>query len=310
MRYSYEHELVTPITGLAIKYYLCRVQYNPLHWHRELELLCCVDGELDVMTPNSRKSLRAGDILLINRNDVHRVLGEETDNKAVIIQFDIRAFKPLFAEIDGYAFECDSTKEDGKEYKILWRLVREFVETMKKKEEGYYLELGALRNRMLVMFMRYYGYKKRENAEMEIHDGELSRLISILKYIEENFSRKITLEEVAKSCYLNPYYFSHYFHDKMGMTFRQFLTYTRVDHARKRLIETKDKVMDIAVASGFSGAQSFSRAFKEEFGKSPGQYRQAMGDRDDRMKGFPGHSLVMLEPETILEKIDAHRLCE
>lgn len=310
MKYSYEHELITPLCGLSIKYYLCNVLQNPLHWHRELELLFCIEGRLEIITPNGRRIMNSGDIILFNKNDVHRVVGDAKGNTTLVIQIDASAFSPAVTDISRYAFKCDSTESDGQDYTQLKKLARRFVDTLCRNEEGYYLELGAIRNYILIELMRSFEYTKRDFAQDEANDDNLRRLIRIVDYIEENCKEKISLDEIAKKNYLNPYYFSHYFHDNIGMSFRNYLTYTRICHAREVLINTKDRVLDIAMDFGFSSPQSFSRAFKKEFKMSPGEYRNYIKESSNDTASYNAkvvkeHSWIQLDSHDVLSLMDS-----
>lgn len=60
-----------------------------------------------------------------------------------------------------------------------------------------------------------------------------------------------------------------------GLSFQQFLTAYRVNHATRLLAETDDSIEQIAFASGFNSRQVFARAFREQHGLSPSDFRQA-----------------------------------
>ena len=64
-----------------------------------------------------------------------------------------------------------------------------------------------------------------------------------------------------------------------GLSFQQFLTTYRVNHATRLLAETDDSIEHIAFASGFNSRQVFARAFRDQHGLSPSDFRQAANDK-------------------------------
>ncbi len=60
-----------------------------------------------------------------------------------------------------------------------------------------------------------------------------------------------------------------------GLSFQQFLTTYRVNHATRLLAETNDSIEQVAFASGFNSRQVFARAFRNQYGLSPSDFRQA-----------------------------------
>lgn len=92
-------------------------------------------------------------------------------------------------------------------------------------------------------------------------------------YMEENFRQPITVETVAKNCYISPGYLSRLFKKQCGLTCQQYLIQLRLDHARRLLLDSNYKTGEIAERSGIFDPNYFSRLFKKNFHMSPTQYR-------------------------------------
>lgn len=91
-------------------------------------------------------------------------------------------------------------------------------------------------------------------------------------YIEDNYSDCITLENIAAHVYLNKNYFSGFFKNKVGLTYREYLRNYRIRQAKRLLVETDMKIYEIAQAVGYSDSAHFIRAFKTVTGKKPDDY--------------------------------------
>ena len=95
-----------------------------------------------------------------------------------------------------------------------------------------------------------------------------------LQYIESNYKKPITLDDVSEYVGFSPTYFSALFHRELSVTFKQYLTDPRLNFAVKLLITTNISVSDICFLSGFTNFSNFSRSFRGKFGISPTQYRK------------------------------------
>jgi len=94
------------------------------------------------------------------------------------------------------------------------------------------------------------------------------------KYIANNFPNNITLENVADEVHLSPAYFSSLFKQAMGISFKDYLNYVRIEESKRLLSNTDYSILDIAVATGYEDQSYFSKVFKKRTGLSPGKYRK------------------------------------
>ena len=93
-------------------------------------------------------------------------------------------------------------------------------------------------------------------------------------YIQQNYQRNLTVEEVADFCKLNRNYFSRRFKEVMGCTPQEFLIRLRLTNAAKLMDTTADPIKDIAAQCGYPNQLHFSQAFKRFYGLPPREWRQ------------------------------------
>lgn len=93
------------------------------------------------------------------------------------------------------------------------------------------------------------------------------------RYIEDNYNDYITLEDIAAHVYLNKSYFSTFFKNKVGLTYREYLQNYRIQKAVELIRNSDMKVYEIAQAVGYNDSAHFIRAFKKVTGKNPGAFR-------------------------------------
>jgi two-component system response regulator YesN len=97
-----------------------------------------------------------------------------------------------------------------------------------------------------------------------------------IEYMNKNFSKGITLKELADRNYLNPYYFSHLFKKKTGQTYQNYLMGIRVSRAKKLLEKTDLKLHEICEMVGYRDLDHFGKVFERIEGIKMGDYRKRL----------------------------------
>ena len=98
-----------------------------------------------------------------------------------------------------------------------------------------------------------------------------------LEFIRSNYHHHISLEEVANSVNLNPFYFSHGFKSFTGISLIDYMTKIRIEQAKKLLLASNESITIIAEHVGYDNANYFSRVFRNEVGMPPSKYRTLLG---------------------------------
>lgn len=106
-------------------------------------------------------------------------------------------------------------------------------------------------------------------------EEQTSGLISKAKaYIEKNYNKDISLDEVSRSVDISPYYFSKLFKEETGENFIEYLTNIRIEKAKKLLLYSDMSIKNICIDTGYSDPNYFSRIFKKQVGLTPTEYRE------------------------------------
>ncbi len=93
-------------------------------------------------------------------------------------------------------------------------------------------------------------------------------------FIDRNFNRELTLEEVSREVHVSPYYFSKLFKEQMGENFINYLTLKRIEAAKHLLTDGSLNVKNICCEVGYNDPNYFSRLFKRFEGVTPTEYRE------------------------------------
>lgn len=92
-------------------------------------------------------------------------------------------------------------------------------------------------------------------------------------YMRQNFQKNLTLEEVAQTVGISPYYFSKQFKEEAGMNFTEYLTGLRIEKAKELLLERELSIKQVCMDSGYADPNYFSRIFKKWTGLTPTEFR-------------------------------------
>ena len=107
------------------------------------------------------------------------------------------------------------------------------------------------------------------------NDNEKTSLIyRAERYMNDNFSEKIGLKEVADSVHLSPNYFHTLFTSVTGSTPHDYLMSRRLNHAKELIMTSDYNMMEISMLSGFGSQAYFNYYFKKATGLSPSKYRE------------------------------------
>jgi two-component system response regulator YesN len=115
-------------------------------------------------------------------------------------------------------------------------------------------------------YLDAYLKSKQEQSNMPIR--------MVKQYISENYSKPVTLDELAREVYLNPVYLSIIFKKETGENIKDYLKDYRMDEARKLLKNSRYNISEISLKVGYRDVKYFSRLFKKSFGVKPTEYRK------------------------------------
>lgn len=144
----------------------------------------------------------------------------------------------------------------------------------------YFYEKGTpysiLRTRGIMLELLAWFFEQIAISEISLLSHSFTKeLLEVLRYIEDNLSNNITIDELSKIVHFHPNYFIRFFRDHMGCSPIQYINKMRLEKAKKLLKTTDLSIKEITDLTGFNDASYFSRNFKKNLGLSPMEYRNA-----------------------------------
>lgn len=96
----------------------------------------------------------------------------------------------------------------------------------------------------------------------------------ILKYLDDNINRNVSISELSNKFYFNRYYIMKLFKKEIGITINNYINKVRIYNSMKEIKDTNASFMKIALNNGFNSLEYFSETFKNIVGVSPRTYKK------------------------------------
>lgn len=103
---------------------------------------------------------------------------------------------------------------------------------------------------------------------------ESSRIQKVDAFMQQNYQRRIPLEEAAALVSMTPVAFSRFFKQRSGKNYSDYLTDIRIGHTTRLLVDSNLSVAEICYACGFNNISNFNRIFKAKKHCSPREFRE------------------------------------
>jgi AraC-like DNA-binding protein len=283
MKIMHEQVSFPPHTMLKVKWDDFPHFTYPWHFHSEFEIVYILKSSGKRFVADSIEPFSEGDITLMGSNLPHFWKSDEgvesNDSKhvnAIVVQFHKDFFReeinsyPEFHRINellkkasrGIHFPPSATERLG-------RMLKRLLKMNGLERMLYFVKLMDIMART-----ENYRILASTAYQLEEHTELNSRLDKIMHFINTNYQRKITQEEIATRIGMSTVAFCRYFKEKTGKGFIFFINEMRVGYACKLLIENHLNVTQICFECGFNNLSNFNRTFKRLTSFTPVEYRQ------------------------------------
>ena len=252
-----------------------------LHSHAFYELLfCCNSCNAEYLVGSQRYRLREGDLIFVPPGISHRPMLPENMPEPYerYVLWLSQEFMDLYARLFSYTFtekqaQASILRTDSATWMRLRELFRLGVREAEQQADGW--ESIVISNTMQLLTYIKRATDIQGTTSMQAEKPEL--LDRIAAHIENNYAHSLTIGAVSSKFYVSSSTVSHLFRQKLGVSFYRYVTQRRLI-AAKTMIEQGHPMEIVALQTGFLDYSGFYRAFKQEFGISPRQYRKLCGD--------------------------------
>lgn len=276
---QFNFEMQWPRDNLYLHCFVHELVYYRYHWHPEeyeLNILLC--GRQDFCYGSGTEVLEEDDVLLVGPGTGHASFGQTPNTRALVLQFSKAAFKPFIKK--GFRMEiqnCRSTAQTRNQecYRLIRFYAAQILDAAIKGGPYAQLQAKASMEMLLVTLCTRFASRQVETVTGQDEQQEVIRRLT--SHMEQHYTEKLTLEDLAQVAQYNRTYISTLFKNTMGINFHEHLTRIRFQHALTDLATTDKNLTQIAMDNGFSDLKSFNKHFKATLNRTPAEYRHQLG---------------------------------
>lgn len=248
-----------------------------LHSHIFYEILYICSGNIQYLIKTERYQIQPGDIIIVPPGVGHQPILTDLQNASYrryvlwLSPLFMKGIMPLFPDYDFTRPRLLRTT--GTKWAILKDKFHAGILESEQKKAGW--NAWVYGNTLELVTMLYRATVDKTSMHLKSEKPEL--LENILSFIEANLSENLSLDDTGKRFFVSRSTISNTFRKEMGISFYQYVT-------QRRLVAAKNKIQEnlpletISREVGFSDYSSFYRAFKNEYGISPRQFKEQQGE--------------------------------
>lgn len=249
------------------------------HSHDFVSFHYVLSGHVRFQLGNSTVVVHKDEVLIINPNVEHCQLLDDpdTDLQSTVFYLGIddlyiKGYPKNYVPYDSAVIQLRKYQNE------LYQCYHEIILTQEKKETGWSLMSKVLSLQFLVLLLKELAPPTSSSIQdyfqLKTYDKQTIAQ-TITSYFQENYMKKISVEEIARSSYLSTTYITKIYKEVTGDTPINYLINLRMEKAREILKEGHFSIQDAAKKVGYDDPYYFSKLFKKRFGLSPSAYKRS-----------------------------------
>ncbi len=242
-----------------------------LHNHAMYELVYCISGDVVYLAEGVRYALAPNSLLIINPTVPHKlfICSDMPFERHIMYVY----YSGSASQMARLITQCQpplGQKRIGSSYFAdvgeLQHMLNQMSAAGKSKDDSLRGLIPIFAQALLaelIMIMR-------DKKPVKYSIGSSRTLDSLVLYLSQNFNQDLSLQQIADSFQLSRDYCNRLFHDAIGMTVMQYITYSRVLHA-KQLLADGVPAAEAAALVGYKDYSCFFRAYRKITGRIPSE---------------------------------------
>lgn len=259
--------------------------YNNLHQHPQCQLTVIQEGRGQLLVGDFVGRFEAGDVFLLGESIPHVFRSdaeyfEEGNNLSIAgntIFFDFQAFGKSLEEVDEFRELIQLNEQINGCFKIQGKIKEMIIQIF----EDFSSLSGLSKLQKSLQLLSILDFESADIVALNMipvsrslseRDGK--RMDQVMRFILENSTRPISLEEVAEHAFMSKEAFCRFFKLRTRRTFTQYLQQLRITEAKKLLLETDMGISQISYQVGFQTLSHFNKTFKSMTKQTPKSWRK------------------------------------
>ena len=253
-----------------------QIEMQP-HWHNSIEIIYVLRGTAIVWQEEFFFELNQNDIIYISSNLIHSIrLSKFT--RIISLQISsiwIHEVIPDFLKYN--VFLCSSTLTSPNKKLKYQYFIQQFLllkDIFYSSEEAK--EIGVNGYIFLLLYLLINQFQITFNEVEENRFKYQYRIKKISEFVNNHYHEHIKLEELANELSVTSQYLSKIFRKYYDISFKDYLSKVRLEHAIYEMITTNQTLLEISEKCGFPSQHAFIYTFKRFYQLTPSQYKEKM----------------------------------
>lgn len=249
-----------------------------MHHHDFYEIYFFLHGRVEYRVEGRVYHLQPGDLLLINPMELHQLIAEPGDStyERFILWIEKDYLESMSTDTVSLTRCFDSSQpghsnllrpSHSKRADIMMR----FKEIVRESYGTDYASQLYAQSALLQLLVELNRIALQKGREVVLHEESSPLISNVLMYIADHYDEVISLEQLAQKFYVSKYHLAHEFSRIVGTSVYRYIILKRLVIARQ-LLSSGIAPGTVAVQCGFSDYSNFYRAFKSQYGISPGSF--------------------------------------
>lgn len=247
--------------------------------HNEIELNLLTEGGFTYLIGGRREQIDAGRLTLFWAATPHQIVECTRPCTYFVATIPLAWFlawglgEPFVqAVLAGEVVRTPGISQAQEDSALLGRWTEDFARPSPQRLRTVALEAQA---RVCRLSLDYNPETPAQAAPTSRHPtAAADRIEAMAAWIAQHYREPLRLRDIGAAVGLHPNYAARLFREAFGTTINAYITAHRVAHAQRLLMLGDDKILAVALASGFNSLSRFNAAFRQACGCTPREYRR------------------------------------
>ena len=225
------------------------------HWHEHIQFFYFTSGEALIRCNSKNITVRAGDLIIINSNELHYCENLCDYLSYYIIRVDLSF---LFSnQIDSCQTKFMTPLAENlilfenlvRNDNDIWECINKTIKEYFAEEIGFELAIKSHIYELIVLLIRRYVKKIFTKKEFDSQIKHLRQFNTIIKYIEDNFTEQITINQLANIANMSIYHFCRLFKRITGKSAIDYINQIKIEKSLLLLQDSDYNITEIALVA-------------------------------------------------------------
>ena len=256
---------------------------DEFHFHNAYEIALIIEGNGRRIVGDHVDSFSNGDLIILGPNIAHasysdkkyHIIESNTKVHAIVVYFQPDWITKLHMDSAGFAPLKNllnqlkrGIKIEGRTHDVVKKLLLKL-----HNADGLKTFITLFHILYEVSTSKEFSFLASARYSNTYNENDIKRINDVYKFVMENFTEIISLDDIASIANMTPSSFCKYFKNKTNKTFTHFVNEIRINYACELLMNRNLDISQISIQCGFNNFTSFNKNFKSFTKTTPSEFR-------------------------------------